>query len=360
MLPVQTPLTSVENVSRRDPRLCFVGPTLGQDSNRVLSQGDILANLFAREGYSVRLVSTTPNRVLRLANTVRSLVGWRKETDVIMLMVFSGLAFVLADVASLVVQHLHKPLVLWLHGGNLPDLTERHPRWVQRVLRRGDALVSPSDYLADSFRGWGFDVEVIPNVLAIEHYPYRQRQKVQPRLLWMRAFHEVYHPEMAVEVLAGLQKTRPDATLTMAGRDKGSLARVKRAVKRKGLNGTVRFAGFLDMAGKQREFGNHDIFLNTNRVDNMPVSVVEAAAFGLPVVSTAVGGILYLLQHEETGLLVKDGDVAGMVDAVWRLFREPDLAARLSANGRRLAEACAWPQVKTQWEALFEQVVNRA
>ena len=339
------------------PCLCFVGPMLGRNCSRVLSQGEIVADLFAREGYPVQLTSTIPNRVLRLGDTVKSLVTWRREMDVVILMVFSGPAFGLADVASLVAKRLHKPLALWLHGGNLPNSAQRYPQWVRRVLRRGDALVSPSGYLAHFFRGWGFSVDVIPNVLAIEQYPYRQRREVQPHLLWMRAFHEVYHPEMAVEVLYEIQRTHPGATLTMAGRDKGLLESVKRLVEHKGLNDSVRFAGLLDMAGKQREFAAHDIFINTNRVDNMPVSVLEAAAFGLPIVSTSVGGIPYLLRHEETGLLVEDEDPVDMTEAVRRLIREPDLAAYLSANGRRLTEVCAWPQVKAQWQTLFEKIL---
>ncbi len=346
--------------AERYPRLCFVGPMLGQNPNRVLSQGEILADLFTREGYPVRLTSTIPNKVLRLADTVRSLVAWCREIDVVILMVFSGPAFALADVSSLMAKRLHKSLVLWLHGGNLPDFAQRYPGWVRLVLRRADALVSPSGYLAQFFRGWDFNVKVIPNVLAIEQYPYQQRGKVQPRLLWMRAFHKVYHPEMALEVLATLQETYPDATLTMAGQDNGLLVRVKQLVEHEGLNGGVRFVGFLDMAGKRQEFASHDIFLNTNRVDNMPVSVVEAAAFGLPIVSTAVGGIPYLLQHEETALLVEDGDTAGMTEAVQRLLREPDLAARMSTNARQLAETCAWLQVRAQWETLFERILTHA
>jgi glycosyltransferase involved in cell wall biosynthesis len=124
----------------------------------------------------------------------------------------------------------------------------------------------------------------------------------------------------------------------------------------KGLAGKVRFAGFLDKAGKEREFARHDIFLNTNRVDNMPVSVVEATAFGLPVVATAVGGIPYLLEHEKTGLLVDNEDVIGMTTSIIRLLENPSLAARLSQQGRQLAESCAWEIVQSKWEELFRML----
>ena len=90
----------------------------------------------------------------------------------------------------------------------------------------------------------------------------------------------------------------------------------------------------------------------------MPVSVLEAGAFGLPVVATAVGGIPHLLRDGQTGLLVPDGDATAMAEAVRRLLSEPGLAAALSANGRQLAESCGWPRVRAQWESLFAEVYH--
>ncbi|MFL6203626.1 MAG: glycosyltransferase, partial [Thermoanaerobaculia bacterium] len=108
--------------------------------------------------------------------------------------------------------------------------------------------------------------------------------------------------------------------------------------------------GFLDAEGKRREFAAHDVFLNTNRVDNAPVSVLEAAAFGLPVVSTDVGGIPCLLRDGEEALLVPEGNAEAMAGAVRRLLDEPGLAGRLSAAGREVAERSSWERVRRLWE----------
>ena len=101
-----------------------------------------------------------------------------------------------------------------------------------------------------------------------------------------------------------------------------------------GVADSVRFAGFLDMAAKRAEGDGADVFINTNRVDNQPVSVIEACAMGLPVVATNVGGIPDLLRDRETGLLVRDGDHAAMAEAVIDLLEDPELAERLSRQGR--------------------------
>lgn len=144
----------------------------------------------------------------------------------------------------------------------------------------------------------------------------------------------------------------------MAGQEKGLLDSVKSLAAQYDLLGSIRFAGFLETSGKQREFLAHDIYLHTNRIDNMPVSVVEAAAFGLPVVATEVGGIPYLLKDEHTALFVANEDVRGMANAVIRLIEEPGLCNKLSENGRKLAELCSWENVKPEWENLFDELLS--
>jgi L-malate glycosyltransferase len=352
---------SLESRGENTLRLCFVGPMLGVNPGWVSTQGEILAGLLAGEGYPVKQTSHIPARLPRLADTLRSLYTWRYDIDLVIHQVFSGAAFGITDIAGALGRRLGLSQIFVLRGGALPEFAAAHPGWVRRVMRRADRIVAPSAYLAHllgEILKPVHSIRIIPNVLAIDQYPFEQRSTVKPRLLWMRTFHDVYHPEMAVEVLAGLRRTHPEATLTMAGQDKGLQETAVTRADELGLGDAVCFPGFLTAADKMREFAAHDIFLNTNRVDNMPVSVLEAIAFGLPVVATRVGGIPYLLNEEETGLLVPDGDVAAMVSAVRRLLANPDLAARLSANGRKLAESCAWEPVRGQWEALFREMVD--
>lgn len=320
---------------------------LGSNPGWAVGQGEVLAGLLEREGWDVRAASHRVNRWLRLADVATSPWRWRGRVDVLVLMVFSGPAFRLVEAASASASRLGMPMILWLHGGNLGEFAGRHPDRVRRVLARGRVSVAPSKFLAEPF-----GARVIPNVVDLDQYPYRHRPQVEPRLLWMRTFHELYRPDLALRVLERL----PGAALTMAGQDKGLLAATRRQAKEKGLD--VRFPGFLDAEGKSREFARHDVFLNTNQVDNAPVSVLEAAAFGLPVVSTDVGGIPCLLRNGEEALLVPEGDAEAMAGAVRRLLDEPGLAGRLSAAGREVAERSSWARVKPQWEALLQEVAG--
>jgi L-malate glycosyltransferase len=275
-----------------------------------------------------------------------------------LLEVYSGKYFIIADVVSRVCNILGLHLIMILHGGGLPTFVRAFPNWTRRTLRRAQSLVAPSGFIAHEIGLHGFTVRVIPNVINLHEYTYCERSKIFPKLLWMRSFHAIYNPEMAIKVLARLRMIQPQATLTLAGKDKGLEDNLKMLSKQLGVDSAVRFVGFLDMKAKLEEMSDADIYLNTNRVDNMPVSVIEARAMGLPVVATNVGGLPFVIEHGIDGLLVKDNDVEGMVTEIVRLLSDPELARQISTNGRIVAEQSGWDAVRPEWEDLISEILD--
>ncbi len=314
-----------------EPRLGLVGHLLAQHG-RVTTTTEVMAGLLRADGADVRTTSSRPSAPGRLVDTVWSLLRWKGHVDLLLVSVYSGRSFVLADVTTAVARARGLPYVLVLHGGALPEQFRRHPRWARRVLGSARAVVAPSEYLAVAARRLGVPVEVIPNPLVIDDYPFRHRTVLAPRLLWMRTFHSYYEPELAVRTLAIVRRRFGDATLTMAGADDGRLEPTRALARELGVADAVTFAGFLDPGGKARQFAAHDVFLNTNQIDNTPVSVLEAGAYGLPIVATAVGGIPYLLRDRESALLVPRSDAEAMAAAVTELLDDADLSSRLSAG----------------------------
>jgi glycosyltransferase involved in cell wall biosynthesis len=352
-------MSKFKKSTEMDLTLCVAGNMLGRNPGYVTTQGLILADLLKHERYRVICTSSRVNRLLRLADIVQTLIRHRNDIDISLIEVYSGRYFFLVDLTSLLARFFGIPMIFVLHGGNLAIFSIRFRTWAKRVLRRANILVAPSPFLAKGLAGIGFAIRVVPNIVEIVDYPFRARRKIQPKLLWMRAFQELYNPQMAVDVFEAVKRKYPQASLVMAGVDKGLEPESKRAVKEKGLEDSVRFPGFLDQKAKVREFSEADVFLNTNHIDNMPVAVVEACASGLPVVATCVGGIPDLIRNGEEGLLVPDNDVQGMAEAVCSLIENPELAERLSTNGRLLAERSEWDAVRPEWEKLFKEVLQK-
>jgi glycosyltransferase involved in cell wall biosynthesis len=340
------------------PRVCFVGPMLGSNPGWVPNPMEILAPYLEERGHTCVLTSRIVNRYLRLGDTIQTLLRRRNDFDLVSLQAYSGASFVVEDLVGLVTHALRKPLMMVLHGGAMPEYMRRFPAWSKKILSRADMIVTPSSYLARAIQPFGFGATVIPNIISLPNYAFTLRRCARPRLLWMRTFYDYYNPQMAVYVLRDVLKEYPDAELTLAGQEKGIGNEMRKLVAKLGLEGKVHFPGFLRQEEKQEVFDRHDIYLNTTNIDNMPVCLIEAGAFGLPIVSTNVGGVPFLVQHEESALLVEPNDVRGMADSVRRLLGEPDLVRKLSLRGRELAEQCSPEKVVPQWEEVFNQLAT--
>ncbi len=336
----------------------FLGPALGCHEGWVTTQGEVLANLFADEGVRVFVSSDKISPLGRASDHAVDLIRWRNQIDVALVSVFSGRGFALAAECIAVTAALRIPTIAWLHGGDLPTIEGRRRQAVFSVLRRCDAVVAPTRYLARWAADFTDDPRVIPNVLDLDAYRFTPRSPIRPQLLWMRTFHELYDPATAVRTLAELRRRGIDATLTMAGQEKGLLAPTRELADSLGLSPWITFPGFVSGPPKSALFNSHDIFLNTNLVDNTPVTVLEAAASGLAIVSTNIGGIPDLLTDDQSALLVPAKTPAAMADGVARLLADPDLATRLSRAARQTAEESAWSAVRDAWLALGSELTN--
>ena len=342
-------------------RVLVLDTMLGWTNRHSVSQGEIVADLLADDGATVHRASRRRNRVLRLLDLVSAPVRHRRDVDVVTLAVFSGPAFWLADLPSRVCRRLGLPLVLVLHGGNLPILATAEPKRVRRLLSRAQAVVAPSRFNERALQPLcESTIEVIPNVVVAD-LPAAPRGDVPgpPRVLWMRSLEELYGPEVAIRAFHRLLEHEPDALLTMAGPDTGGcMDELEALVNELGIADRVTFAGFLDAEGKADAFANHALYLNTTRIDNTPVTPLEAAGHGLPVVTTDAGGIPDLFVGGESALIVGVDDASALCEAMVAVLGDDDLRTRLQQNARRMVDDMRPEAVTPRWVATLRAVAS--
>jgi L-malate glycosyltransferase len=316
-------------------------------------QGILLKQCFEEEGSCVHLTASTGYRWFRPMQVALDCIflGWRK--DIFLVQVFGGPSFTYETVAILIGLFYRKRIVCILRGGNLHRFVEKWPRWVRFVLSKAHQLVVPSSFLQDLAKTFGRPVMLIPNLIEIDKYKFAPHEPRGPKLLWMRAFISFYNPLMAVQAFEELRKTYPNVTLTMAGKEGPELSRCREYAQSRRLSG-MQFVGLIDKAKVPGFAAEHDIWLNTTDVDNMPVTLIEMWALGLPVVTTDAGGILHLVHPEEDALVVPKRKPKAMAEACLRLLKQPDLANRLVCNGRKRSEACSWPELRSNWRLALE------
>lgn len=318
-----------------------------------------LTGQLANRGWQVTCTSHQDNRILRLADMLFTCLRALSRYDVANVAVFSGSAFLWAEMTTALLAALRKPVVLTLHGGNLPQFASRNPSRVRRLLGWANAVTAPSAYLANQMAPYCDRIQIIPNALDLSLYPFRLRERALPRLVWLRAFHEIYNPMLVPPVIVRLQHDFPDVSIRMVGPVKdGSLKQTLAAAEKLRVRERITIVTGVPKASVPAELSSGDIFLNTTNIDNQPVSVLEAMACGLCVVSTDVGGLPYVVECGVDGLLGAPNDARAMAGQIREILENPELSARLSANGRKRVESLDWGAVLPQWENLFRDLIR--
>lgn len=340
-------------------RLLLIGNFASAWTDTSAKVCEVLAAGFEQAGHVVLTASQRRFRPGRLADMAWTTWHQRQRFDLAIIETFSTAALCWSEICAILARRAGKPVVLVLSGGALPQRYQQSPARLARHFARAQALVSPSGYLADEFSQRGYKVHVIDNPVAVQGLHPRTRTAVSAKLIWARAFdREVYNPEMAVRVVARLREKYPDLRLVMAGPDRGGLAAVKALARSLGVLQNITFAGRLPKADLLDAYNEADILLHTNRIDNMPVSVIEAQAAGLCVVGTAVGGLPWVVRHQADGLLIPSDDDQAMAAAIIDLLESPALAQRLSSQARVRAQAYQWPSVYARWQNLFRSLAS--
>ncbi|MCD6062463.1 MAG: glycosyl transferase, group 1 family protein [Flavipsychrobacter sp.] len=310
----------------------------------------------AAEGHNLKFASDQVNPVLRLLTMLLAVFRYRRY-DCMLIDTYSTKAFNYAWLAAMVASAVKLPYVPILHGGNMPQRFRRSPRKCRQVFSNSLTNVAVSPYLRQHLQTRNFQVDLVPNHINLKQYAFKKRETTNPHLLWVRAFHDIYNPQLAIQLIARLSKKYPSAKLTMVGPDKdGSLAQCKKLAEDLKVANRISFTGKLDKQEWISLAEEHDVFINTTRFDNLPVSLIEAMALGLPIVSTNVGGIPFLINDHENGLLVSDDDLDAMYSAVEILLQQPALSERIAEKARTDAEQFDWEHVKYQWVDIFQRI----
>jgi glycosyltransferase involved in cell wall biosynthesis len=258
-------------------------------------------------------------------------------------------SFLLAPVPAMVVaKAFGVRVVLHYHSGEAAAHLGAWGALVHPWLRLADRIVVPSDYLADVFAVHGHRAEVIRNVVDLARFAYHERTPLQPRLISTRNLEPYYRVDVVLEAFARVRAEVHGATLTVAG-----YGSEEPRLRRLAGDG-VRFVGKVDPESMPALLRDADIFVNASVVDNQPVSILEAFAAGLPVVSTPTGDIAAMVRHDETGLIVPPLDSGALAAAVLGLLRQPDRAARLARRARGEITRYTWSAVGAQWASAYD------
>lgn len=351
-------------------RVLLVAPSLQRLFGGQEVQGDQLFREWQRDPeVEVQLLSSTPPlpgflRWLERARAVRTLVRaplqllalWRASKDVDVVHAFSGAgtSFVIATLPVIAIARLRgTPIVVHYHSAQ----GESHvagSRLARLALQGCERVVVPSTYLRDAFVAHGIPTSIIANVVDASRFVRRQRAPDGAVVLSLRNFERRYGVDDVIRTFARVKSSHPSARMLLAGSgpEEGALRALVRSLDLSG----VTFVGATSRDGVAGLMAQATVLLNASLVDNMPVSILEAFAVGVPVVSTSAGGIPTFARDGETALLAAVGDVDRLALHVRSLLDDPRLAERLAQAAHREVSYCSWDVVRPQWLTLYREV----
>lgn len=354
-------------------RIGLVGP-LTPPSGGMANQTAQLAVLLRADGAVVQLIQVNlPYRpawigririlraVVRLSCYLIQLWEASGTVDLFHIMANSGWSWHLYATPAIWIAWLRgKPIVLNYRGGEADIFLARSGKLVGMSLKRANAIIVPSAYLAQVFEKYGFATQIVPNVIDLARFtpnPSKKSTSGGPCLLVARNLEAIYGNADALRAFALIRKSYPDARLIVAGSG-SELGALEILAQQLGIAPFVQFPGRLDNDAMIHLYRVADIVLNPSLADNMPISVLEALACALPVVSTNVGGIPSLLRNETTALLVAPGNPEAMACAALSLLDDPRKAARIGMAGYDHVRQFGWDQIAPRLRAQYRRVVR--
>jgi glycosyltransferase involved in cell wall biosynthesis len=330
-----------------------------------------LADLLAGEGVAVTIVQVNApyspawighvkglRAIARLVPYLRRL--WRDcaGMNLVHVMANSGWSWHLYAAPAVWIARLRGvPVVVNYRGGEAASFLERSVRWVRPSLEAASLLAVPSDFLRGVFRQHDIDAYVLPNIVDLSRFRFALRAPNDaPHLVITRNLEGIYDIPTALEAFARVLRTFPKARLSIAGSGP-ERSNLEARIAALGIAQSVSFAGKLDRDQVAALYRDADFMLNPSRVDNMPNSVLEALACGLPVVSTRAGGVPHIVKDGVSALLVDVGDAEGMAAAVVRLVRDADLRRRIVEAGFADVQEYTWARVSERLGELYARVL---
>lgn len=217
--------------------------------------------------------------------------------------------------------------------------------WWHAAGKLSDSFCCVSEDIARSVRRWGTvrrnKVHVIPNGVDMAVYASSAQRTPVRELLGIPStarvvgtvgrLNEVKRQDLLLRTFARLHATHPDAWLLLVG-DGPERGRLERLTEELGISDRTRFAGY--QSRTQDYLSAMDVFALSSRHEGLPLALLEAWASGLPVVSSAVGGIPKVVEHGRTGLLFESGDEAALAAAIARLLDQESLRTAIAAAGK--------------------------
>ena len=317
----------------------------------ISGQVELLKRHLDEDGYIAEIFSTKGTIVRRLWMPFH-LLKIAQSFDVLHIHCCSDWGFFPAVLGISVGKMLGKRIILSYHGGDAGVFFEKHPRFVKRWLLRTNTNIALSGFVGEEFAKRGLPYTIISNILEFNESQYRKRDIIHPDFICTRAHEPLYNIPCILRAFSIVQKQLPESTLTLVGGGSQHEA-LKVMTKEMKLQGVL-FTGHVENRKIYDYLAKADILLSSPRIDNFPVSVLEAMNAGLLVISSNVGGVPFLIEDGKTGFLFSSNDEQALAERMLQAVTNQKESTQIISNAKKEVSKYSWSVVGDKIKRLYE------
>lgn len=353
-------------------KICVIGPEPPPNGGMAM-QCQLLRNCLKKDGLQVEFCPVnfklTPN-FLNQIKIFRAIIRFfcyffklrRKfsQVQVVHILANSGWSWHLYVSPAIFMAKLHScHIIINYRGGGADEFLGKSGQWVFPFLRKVDEIIVPSHFLKQVFNKHGFKAHIVPNIIPDEFLRQEiPKQDIEPKanfkFIVTRNLETIYGIHNIIQAMSLLREEFNEFELHVAGSGP-QLPSLEQLCDTLHLNGHVVFCGRLSREEMQKLYESADAMINASTVDNMPNALLEALAQGVPIVTTDVGGIPFMVQHSQTALMVEPQNPKAIKDALLQLIHSPELRRSLQQKGRASIQQYTWQYIGPQWKSYYEK-----
>ena len=327
--------------------ICNFKPGVGGISGQV----ETLQRKLKEEGCSTEIFSTKASAWKRLW-MMSKLRKKARDFDVLHIHCCSEWGFLPAVMGIKVGKQLGKRVVLTYHGGGGESFCDRHPHLVHQYLTRTDANIVLSGFLARVFEKHHLPYTIIPNIIELDESHFRQRETVRPKFICVRSHEELYNIPCILRAFKKVQTHNPEASLTLVGAGSQHESLIQQ-VETMGLKNVV-FTGRVSNEQIYDYLGQADVMLSAPKIDNMPVSLIEAMNAGLLVISSRVGGVPYMIEDGKNGLLFESDNDADLAEKMIWVVEHPEDSHDIVVQAFQSVKKYSWDCIRDSLLTVYQ------
>ena len=250
-----------------------------------------------------------------------------------------------------------RKVVVHIHGGGFKEYYEKNTSFVHKNLLKCDTIIALTEYWKDFFEGLGFDnVVIVPNIVDSPVVQEKKYNDGKVHILYLGLIAQAKGIYDLLDVLCEHKVEFEDKVILHIGGN-GETATLQNLIEEYKLSQIVKFEGWVSGDKKVELLNNADVFILPSYTEGLPISILEAMSYGLPVISTPVGGIPEVIEDGENGFLITPGDKVSLYNAIIKLITNKELRKSMGEESYKKVQQHISKNISMKLENIYKELL---